>query len=364
MDIQSLLEPVSEEGPSGEDLEYEPEFGALERTAKRVPEQESGGATIDAVEPDWRSVREEALALFERTRDFRVALHLTKALTRIDGYDGLRNGLNLIHRLAADQWDTVHPRLDEDDGDCTIRCNAVQDLVNREEDGLLQAVLDASFVSAKVAGRFCLRDLKIIAGELTQRGDDDRAAPQAALIDAAVREVGGDEVQAVGEQVSECAAAVAGIQDAFVSQVGAVNAPDLSELGTLIDETNRFLTKQLAGLGLGEAPTDDGTGAGGPVAGGGGQPISGQVSSREDVVRLLDKVCAYYEQNEPSSPVPMLLQRAKRLVYKGFMEIIEDLTPTGVGEAKVFDRGAGTSYDGPGPGPGASEQVESSDDSW
>ena len=359
------MEPVSEEGPSGEDLEYEPEFGSLERAAKRVPEQESGGATIEAVEPDWRSVREEALALFERTRDFRVAVHLTKALTRIDGYDGLRNGLNLIHRLAADQWDTVHPRLDEDDGDCTIRSNAVQDLVNREEDGLLRAVLDAPFVSAKIAGRFCLRDLKIIAGELTQRGEDDRAAPQATLIDAAVREVGGDKVQSVAEHVAECAAAIAGIQDCFVAQVGAVEAPDLSELATFIDETNAFLTKQLAGLGLGEAPADDGAAAGGSgQAGGGGKPISGEVTSREDVVRMLEKICAYYEQNEPSSPLPMLLQRAKTLVYKGFMEIIADLTPTGVDEAKVFDGGISASQAGSATSPATSEQVESSDDSW
>ena len=51
LDIQSLLEPVSEEVPSGEDLEYEPEFGSLERAAKRVPEQESGGATIEVWNP-------------------------------------------------------------------------------------------------------------------------------------------------------------------------------------------------------------------------------------------------------------------------------------------------------------------------
>ena len=345
-------------------MEYEPEFGTLERTAKRVPQQESGGAKIEAVEPDWRSVREESLALFERTRDFRVAVHLTKALTRIDGYSGLRDGLNLIHRLGTEQWDSVHPRLDEDDGDSTLRCNAVQDLVNREGDGLLQAVLDAPFVSAKIAGRFALRDLKVISGDLPQKGDDDRPAPQRSLIDAAVREVEGDEVQVVADHVAECAAAVSSIQECFVAQVGAVDAPDLDELGALIDETGKFLAKQLASLGLGEAPADDGSDRVGAVVGGGGQSISGEVRSRDDVVRMLDKICGYYGQAEPSSPVPMLLLRARSLVDKGFMEIIEDLTPTGVNEAKIFDGGVSASLGRPAADTGDSEQVESSDDSW
>ena len=33
---------------------------------------------------------------------------------------------------------------------------------------------------------------------------------------------------------------------------------------------------------------------------------------------------------EPSSPVPLLLQRAKRLFAKDFLEILRDLTPGGV----------------------------------
>jgi type VI secretion system protein ImpA len=34
--------------------------------------------------------------------------------------------------------------------------------------------------------------------------------------------------------------------------------------------------------------------------------------------------------------VPLLLQRAKRLVSKDFLEIIRDLTPSGVAEAELI----------------------------
>jgi type VI secretion system protein ImpA len=63
---------------------------------------------------------------------------------------------------------------------------------------------------------------------------------------------------------------------------------------------------------------------------------SGEINSRDDVVQQLDRLCEYYRRNEPSSPVPMLLRRAKRLVAKDFMDIIRDLTPGGIAEAELF----------------------------
>ena len=59
-------------------------------------------------------------------------------------------------------------------------------------------------------------------------------------------------------------------------------------------------------------------------------------------MRVLDKACDYFERHEPSSPVPLLLRRAKRLVSKDFMEILRDLAPDGVSQAENI---GGTSND-------------------
>jgi type VI secretion system protein ImpA len=64
------------------------------------------------------------------------------------------------------------------------------------------------------------------------------------------------------------------------------------------------------------------------------EPVGGRITSRDDVVRMLDRICEYYERNEPSSPVPLLLRRAKRLVSKDFMEIMRELVPDGVAQAE------------------------------
>ena len=44
-------------------------------------------------------------------------------------------------------------------------------------------------------------------------------------------------------------------------------------------------------------------------------------------MRALDRICDYYSRNEPSSPVPLLLKRARRLATGSFVDILRDLAP-------------------------------------
>src|SRR6185436_7102658 len=67
-----------------------------------------------------------------------------------------------------------------------------------------------------------------------------------------------------------------------------------------------------------------------------GGATTGSINSREDVIRTLDKLCAYFTQHEPSSPVPLLLNRAKRLISKDFLEILRDMAPDGVAQVEVI----------------------------
>ena len=49
--------------------------------------------------------------------------------------------------------------------------------------------------------------------------------------------------------------------------------------------------------------------------------------SRQDAVRALDAVADYFRRNEPSSPIPLLIEWAKRLVAKDFLEVLADIAP-------------------------------------
>jgi type VI secretion system protein ImpA len=71
-------------------------------------------------------------------------------------------------------------------------------------------------------------------------------------------------------------------------------------------------------------------------AGAGPKRLSGEITSRDDVIKAMDKIGEYYKRNEPSSPVPLLLERCKRLVHKDFMDIIRDMAPEGLAQVELL----------------------------
>jgi type VI secretion system protein ImpA len=52
-------------------------------------------------------------------------------------------------------------------------------------------------------------------------------------------------------------------------------------------------------------------------------------------MRALDKISSYFERHEPSSPIPLLIERCKRLVSMNFLEIMGDLAPDGLKQASL-----------------------------
>jgi type VI secretion system protein ImpA len=56
-------------------------------------------------------------------------------------------------------------------------------------------------------------------------------------------------------------------------------------------------------------------------------PAIGEVRLRADAVGLLDDVGAFYRAVEPSSPIPLLTERARSFVGGDFINILKDLIP-------------------------------------
>ena len=60
----------------------------------------------------------------------------------------------------------------------------------------------------------------------------------------------------------------------------------------------------------------------------------GAIKSRQDAIRALDAAAEFFRRNEPSSPIPMFLDRAKRLVSKDFLEVLADVAPDALPQAR------------------------------
>ncbi len=339
MDLSHLLEPRAGDGPSGENLEYDAAFSAMELAAMPGEERQVGDSVIAAEEPDHKEVSARALEVLEQSHDLRAAACLAYARLRLDGLPGLAGVTAYMRGCLERYWDSCHPQLDaDDDDDPTMRVNAV--LALTDANTVLRALRLAPLSDSRAFGRMCLRDIAVAEGDIPAPADMDQI-PDPAAISAAFQDTDPDlltERLAAARQVLGDVRAIGAVFDDRIPGQG----PDFDPLEKLLRQIIRALETATGDSGDSDAAAEDdspapamgaGAGAGtGAGTGGGGGAINGP----NDVTNAIDRIVAYYERAEPSSPVPLLLARARRLVGASFLEIVKDMAPNGVDNVNVI----------------------------
>jgi|APFre7841882724_1041349.scaffolds.fasta_scaffold04635_5 hypothetical protein len=107
MSLQALLEPTNGDPPCGPNLEYDPEFVAVDQALRPRPEQLVGEPAAGSAEPDWADIRRRCEALLGRPRDLRLAMMYARALTHTDQLPGFADGLGLVSGLLERYWPNV-----------------------------------------------------------------------------------------------------------------------------------------------------------------------------------------------------------------------------------------------------------------
>ena len=335
----ALLQAIASDAPCGSNLEYDPEFTALERAATPPSDARIVGTDSNDEGPDWVAVARQAIALMSRTKDLRVVSVLVKALLQTNGLLGLSQGVAALRGIIDLYWDTLYPELlADEDNDPVLRVNALRELCDRRS--ILVPLRLQPLVSLAGIGTFGLRDIALATGE-TLPGKDD-PVPDMGKIDAAFANCELTQLASHTEAVGQALADLRAIETAVSSRVGAEAVVSFDELTSVLSQMHKILSARLAARRPVESHDSGDNGENGtdsPVNGGRSSTKSGalgEVSSREDVQRVLDKLCAYYEKNEPSSPVPLLLRRARRLAAMDFMDIIRELAPSGASEIELI----------------------------
>lgn len=331
--VETLLSELSPDSPCGDDLEYDPVFAEMERAAQGKPEQQFGEKIVPGEEPNWKEVRTKALELLTRTKDLRVLMHLARAVLNTDRLPDFNACVAAMRRLIEQHWDQVHPRLDPDDGlDPTLRVNLLASLCDSAT--ILRYLRKVPVVASKSLGRFNFKDVEIAKGDAPAPPEGAPPAPTLATIEAAFMECDLEELKADAQATREAMENVKALEAAVTERVGAGQSTSLDAVIAALKPMQEALAQQLTRRGVVDKPAG---GEAAATANGEGEmaapPAVDEIRSRDDVIRVLDKLCEYYAQHEPSSPLPLLLKRAKRLTTLSFMEIIQDLAPDAVAQA-------------------------------
>jgi type VI secretion system protein ImpA len=349
LDAGALLDVVSEDAPTGPNLEFDADFGALERAAQGKPEQQYGDTIIPAEEPDWKEVDKQASALLERTRDLRVLTQLAVARLHLSGLAAYAEVVSMTRRLLETRWDEIHPQLDpEEDNDPTLRANA---LLRLGQPGLvLRLVRTMPIANSPRTGQFSWRDIAISTGVIEAEGEEKKTD---AVIRGAFQETDLGWLDALRAAATEAAESATAISAVFDERAGFGTGPDFEELVKLLKDVartvDRYRVADEVAPAMPEAAADDAVPDGVGGGGGGGEAPAArrapggvtaamltEITTRADALRLLDLVCRYYQRYEPASPLSMLIERATKLADKNFLDIVRELAPDGVNQVQIL----------------------------
>ncbi|SFU07882.1 type VI secretion system protein TssA [Sedimentitalea nanhaiensis] len=343
MDPDVLLKIKGDESPSGENLEYDQTFTEMELAAQPVEEQQVGNSTNAGHDPDYREVVTKALEVLEKSHDLRAAVFLSDAILHTEGLTGFADATTVIRGHLEQFWETCHPELDEDDdNDPTMRVNAIQGLCG-QPGGLAGAapvyrsLNRAPVTDSRGFGRFSMRDIDISEGQIVL--PDGETGPDTATIAAAFQDTDAETLTATMAAVQTAIQNVRAIAAVFDDKTPG-QGPELDPLIKLLDRMAQQIGKYTVAPATAPEAGDPDGGLSGVASDDGVLPAPaaapGEVNSRSDVSASLDRIVTYYRQNEPSSPIPILLERAKRLVNADFLTIMQDIAPGEVENVRML----------------------------
>jgi len=345
IDIEPLLAPARLMPPAGIDLEYDAAFLEFEALARGMPARQFD--TL-AEAPPWGDVLEQATALFERSKDLRIAVVYTRAASHVYGLAGFHAGLRLLTGLFERYWETLYPPLDADDdngngngndsgngNDPALRVNALAPLADpytpyAEAETLLNDLRESEV--ARVHGeRLTVRDILVAQGKLAPpEGASAKTLSrvEGVLADALAQDAGllveGLDLPRVVQALSEC----------MTDRLGAERVPLLNQMTAT--------ARQVAAQFRAAAPPNS------PSSGADAMPEDsspaphravarpGELASRADAIALLDAVCAFLERTEPTNPAPLLIRRARGLMGKDFLAVMQDLAPDSLSQIHLI----------------------------
>lgn len=339
LDMEALLAPIDGDHPAGESLRYAGTYDAIREARKADDDLDQGDWVRATKTADWAAVIEIATeALATQSKDLQIAVWLVEALMQRHGFAGLRDGLQLVWELHERFWETLYPEIEDDD--LEGRATPLEWMNQKLPPSIRQLPLTQGVNGD--AYSWLRWDESRAVDNLGRRGDE---ALQTALADGKISGEQFDKAvattplayyQTLYEDLTQARETCAQLEQGLDAHYGR-DAPSVLDLKQVVQDCRTLVTdilKQRGGLDP-EAPagqpgldvTGNGhdsvpAGQGGPAsAATDATPLAAQPpaagftlepQTRDDALRRLAAVAAYFRRTEPHSPVSYLVQRAVR----------------------------------------------------
>jgi type VI secretion system protein ImpA len=341
IDIDALLQPISDDSPSGEGMRYSGLYDEISEARRADKAVTQGDWQTDIKVADYRKVLELAVpALTNQTKDIQVAIWLTEALVKLHGFAGFRDGVRLVTQLQENFWDTLHPVIE--DGDMEGRANAISWL-DAQGSTFIQGVALTSaagygysdWVDAK---RFDIpENIEALGADEQEKFRDLKAQVDregrvtADKWRSAVAQTRRQFCEQNSFTIAECIEALSALDSVNEDRYERNQMPGLSKIRKALEQVKDQAEKLLELKRAEEPMVEDsyvetasetsnesnGSGTSGVA--------SGPIRNRAEALKRLAEIASFFQRTEPHSPVFYLIQRAVKWGNMPFETWLQDV---------------------------------------
>lgn len=327
MQFEALIEPVPGNNPAGNpDITLAPEFQELQVAIEGKPGSQMGDAIIPDQPPEFKRAFTLSTELLAQSKHVALLVALVKSATGLEGLRGLAESIKLFSVFIEQSWDVLHPAADQDDPDDPWweRLALLRELTDGPK--MPDALYRATLVEVRHIGAFSLRDIDIANGRLTA-SDEEVERCNNNLIQGAFTETGTEELLSLNESVEQALDSISQFEKQLLDKTGQIIS--LDAVGQQVKACSEAL-QEYAGSRLVESPAEDAVEIDNDTAASSAAVavvVAGNLNNRDDVIAAFNRIILFYQEHEPSSPVPTLLFRARQMVHKNFFDVLRDLAP-------------------------------------
>ncbi|WGK60099.1 type VI secretion system protein TssA [Pantoea sp. SS70] len=324
-DLAALLQPISPEAPAGSNIEYEPICERIRQARISdpdfMPADEWSSAPRKA---DWVLVaRLSEEVLVKHSKDFQIACWLVEAWTQINQIAGLRAGLDLLGGLVREMWQQSWPLLEEEGAGYR------HGMISRLDRDLAQILLMKPVLGDVQSSLVWWQSVLSFEHQSGKPSDEEHAEDfsMAAFMRWA-SQLNYDQIAAVMADVDQCQHLITQLEQDYAAlnpeakgslfYQSAELLSDLQDLLTRISQQidNDAQQEELMTLNVLDFGAVNHT-----------QKHSDEkkVMSRDLAITQMLTIAHYFRQTEPSSPVPMLMERAARWANMPLADWLEEM---------------------------------------
>lgn len=160
MNLEAVLAPVDTPNPSGPNLYDSPARPPIELAVTGRLDGE--GKYRPSGPTSWPQVLALGNDYLAQSKDLRIAIFVVRALTNIEGVQGLARGLALLAGMIEQFWPSLYPELRNEGTDPSRRLDALESILDNE--GLLSDVRKALLAPSVRRGEVNVMDVAYAAG--------------------------------------------------------------------------------------------------------------------------------------------------------------------------------------------------------